>query len=176
MVIKLSRGLFFICAGIVLSFFIVGSSNAATQGEPNSSSNTYSIKAAALLGLINEDRESSGVSSLAHNSKLDISAAAKCQDMVLRKYWGHQTPDGKTFDSYIVQAGYRSYRTLGENLAIGQTGTAEVNADWLASPSHRDNILNSDFKEAGIAVCVYPNYTPDNQPALLTVMHFAEPS
>lgn len=41
---------------------------------------------------------------------------------------------------------------LGENIARGQITAKEVMEDWMASPTHRDNILRKSFDEVGIGI------------------------
>jgi uncharacterized protein YkwD len=47
--------------------------------------------------------------------------------------------------------GYR-YRVAGENLAQGFTDPQALTAAWMASPTHRANILDHDFNETGIGI------------------------
>jgi len=41
--------------------------------------------------------------------------------------------------------------TLGENLAEGQDNIEKVVVDWLESPIHCENLMNSEFKEMGLS-------------------------
>jgi uncharacterized protein YkwD len=40
---------------------------------------------------------------------------------------------------------------VGENIAMGQRTTGEAVTDWMNSPGHRANILNSSYKRTGVA-------------------------
>jgi|SRR5436190_3182582 uncharacterized protein YkwD len=42
-------------------------------------------------------------------------------------------------------------KNVGENIAMGQHTTDEAVSDWMASPGHRANILNSGYKRTGVA-------------------------
>jgi uncharacterized protein YkwD len=42
-------------------------------------------------------------------------------------------------------------KNVGENIAMGQHTTDEAVTDWMASPGHRANILNSTYKRTGVA-------------------------
>ena len=42
-------------------------------------------------------------------------------------------------------------KSVGENIAMGQHTTDEAVNDWMASPGHRANILNSSYKRTGVA-------------------------
>jgi len=46
-------------------------------------------------------------------------------------------------------------------------------ASWLASPTHRANILDPDFKEMGVAVA-FGKF--NNRDTILIVQHFGAPS
>ncbi|MBQ6437976.1 hypothetical protein IJJ12_01170, partial [bacterium] len=52
---------------------------------------------------------------------------------------------------FIAAAGYQ-YQAAGENLARDYTDEHELVAAWLASPSHRANILNTQFADTGVAI------------------------
>ena len=56
------------------------------------------------------------------------------------------------FNERIKANGYVGYRTIGENIAGGQGNIQEAITAWLASPAHCTNIMNSNFKEIGVAV------------------------
>ena len=40
----------------------------------------------------------------------------------------------------------------GENLAKGYTTAGEAVAAWMASPTHKENIMFADFRTCGIAI------------------------
>ena len=42
--------------------------------------------------------------------------------------------------------------SAGENLALGHTSAGIVVADWMNSPTHRENILSDDYLEMGIGL------------------------
>ena len=56
------------------------------------------------------------------------------------------------FNERIKANGYVGYRTIGENIAGGQSSIQEAVTAWLASPAHCTNIMNANFKEIGVAV------------------------
>jgi len=56
------------------------------------------------------------------------------------------------FNERIRANGYVGYRTIGENIAGGQSTIHEAVTAWLASPAHCTNIMNPNFKEIGVAV------------------------
>jgi len=76
---------------------------------------------------------------------------AKAQDMFAKNYWAHTAPDGTTGWSFISAAGY-NYTAAGENLAKGFYTSSAVIDGWMASPTHKENVLSPQYKDAGYAV------------------------
>ena len=58
------------------------------------------------------------------------------------------------FNERIRANGYVGYRTIGENIAGGQTTIQKALTAWLESPAHCANIMNPNFKEIGVAVVI----------------------
>lgn len=104
-----------------------------------------------IIAQTNTLRQSLGFDVLKENPVLDIAAAQKLQDMTQNQYFAHTSPAGISPWHWIEVNQYK-YTYAGENLAIGfLTAKDAVNA-WANSPSHRANLLNSNYKEIGIAV------------------------
>lgn len=117
----------------------------------NTSFAQAAYSAGTLVSMTNSARAREGLGSLSTNSKLTSAAYAKAQDMFANQYFAHTSPAGKTPWDFIIGSGY-SYTYAGENLGIGYTDTSGLFGDWMASSTHRANILNSNFREIGIAV------------------------
>lgn len=104
-----------------------------------------------VIRLTNEKRAAAGLAPLAENSILSQAAQAKGADMLNKGYWAHFAPDGTTPWSFFTNFGYR-YRYAGENLARDFSSAAAAVDAWMASPTHRENILNEKYREIGIGV------------------------
>ncbi len=104
-----------------------------------------------LLASTNAQRAAHGLSALTINSKLSDAAARKAKDMFEKNYWAHNSPAGATPWTFISSAGYR-YTVAGENLAKNFSDSQGVVNAWMASPTHRDNLLKPSYKEIGFAV------------------------
>lgn len=104
-----------------------------------------------ILQLTNEERVEEGLSPLKTNSKLMQAATLKGQDMLEHDYFAHISPTGVTPWFWMAKTGY-GYKVAGENLAIDFIEAEDVVAAWMASPSHRENMLRSDYTETGVAV------------------------
>jgi uncharacterized protein YkwD len=63
------------------------------------------------------------------------------------------------FNERIKANGYSAYSIIGENIAGGQESIDDAVTAWLASPAHCTNIMESEFKEMGVAVVVNPDST-----------------
>lgn len=104
-----------------------------------------------IIQYTNEYRLQQGKEPLVLNDDLTQAALAKAQDMFADNYWAHISPDGTEPWYFIAQSGY-NYSHAGENLARDFTDPKSVVEAWINSPSHRKNIIESDFKEIGVAV------------------------
>ena len=99
--------------------------------------------------LVNEHRKENGLKPLTISSDLSVKARIKSRDMLENNYFNHISPTyGSPFD--LMKSLGITYRTAGENIAMGyKTAEAVVNA-WMNSPSHRANILSSNYTSMGI--------------------------
>jgi uncharacterized protein YkwD len=104
-----------------------------------------------VVRLTNQKRAEAGVLPLALNSDLAKAAKAKGDDMIAKDYWAHVAPDGTQPWYFFNMVGYK-YRYAGENLAKDfSTAQSAVDA-WMASPSHKENMLSDKYDDIGIAV------------------------
>lgn len=104
-----------------------------------------------VIDLTNKEREKNGLGALVENEALDKAAALKAQNMFTENYWAHFAPSGKTPWDFIQASGYH-FTYAGENLAKNFYNSNEVVTAWMNSPTHRDNLLNANYKDIGIAV------------------------
>ena len=104
-----------------------------------------------ILILINRERVRSGLKPLKLNALLNRAAADKLADMRRRSYFGHTDPDGELPWKWLKKNGY-DYSFAGENLAIGFDSAAKQHRAWMSSPTHRENILSSEYTQTGLAI------------------------
>lgn len=109
------------------------------------------ISVVNVLDLVNDARKTNGVATLSENQRLDKIAADKLQDMVTNNYFAHTSPRGINPWFWYEKNSY-DYKYAGENLAINFMRVEDQQEAWMKSPTHRKNILNSNYKEIGIAV------------------------
>ena len=103
-----------------------------------------------LVDYANQDRDAKSYNHLAINPVLEKAAQLKANDMAEKGYFAHKSPDGKTPWYWFDQVGY-DFSYAGENLAVNFNDSVDVNTAWMNSPGHRDNIMNNNFSEVGIA-------------------------
>jgi len=111
---------------------------------------TY-VTISSLLEQTNQRRTSVGLGGLKLNEKLNKAAYLKAQDMLARQYWAHDAPDGTPPWKWLGDVSYQ-YDEAGENLAKNFSSTDGAMEAWMNSPTHKENILNSDYTEVGFAI------------------------
>ena len=87
-------------------------------------------------------------------------ARAFSNDMLVRRFFDHTTPDGVNFDARITDQYRHRVFLVGENIwfasgynpANVQRMAKEIVDDWMASPGHRENMLDPQFTHLGVGV------------------------
>lgn len=134
---------------VALSFFI--------QFAPRQSSfprvlgYSSDITVDKVLTQTNQLRGQGSLGALQYSDRLSQAAIAKGQDMFANQYWAHTSPTGREPWDFIRAVGY-GYRVAGENLARDFDTTDTMMQAWMASPTHRENIMHPRYQEIGIAV------------------------
>lgn len=106
---------------------------------------------AVLVSETNAERADISLGSLSINPVLTLAAQMKANDMALKGYFSHTTPEGYAPWYWLQRAGY-SYTYAGENLAVNFVDSTDVTKAWMNSPLHKANIVNGKYTEIGIAV------------------------
>ena len=109
-----------------------------------------------MLKQVNAQRAKNGKSALTLNQSLCASARVRAAEIAKDGCFSHTRPDGSGCFTAISDV---SYRTAGENIAMGTWGYFGVDKimdRWMNSEGHRANILNGDFSEVGFG-CVVVN-------------------
>ena len=110
-----------------------------------------------VVRLVNAERAKAGLPALTEDWQLSRVARHKSQDMRDRGYFSHQSPTyGSPYD--MMRAFGISYRTAGENIAMGQRTPAAVVSAWMNSSGHRANILSKSFTKIGVGYVASGNY------------------
>jgi uncharacterized protein YkwD len=136
---------------LLLFTFVLSQYGVHTVQEPQILGFASQISTTEVIRLTNIKRNENGLSTLKENSELDVAAKAKGQDMLSKGYWAHVSPDGTQPWDFFKAVGYK-YRYAGENLARDFSNPDAAVEAWMASPSHRENMLSDRYKEIGVAV------------------------
>lgn len=107
--------------------------------------------------LVNVERAKAGLAPLTLNWELSRVARYKSQDMKDNRYFAHNSPTYGTPFQMIRSFGL-SYRTAGENIAMGYATPAAVMNGWMNSSGHRANILNANYTQIGVGYVAEGNY------------------
>lgn len=104
-----------------------------------------------ILIYTNKERSKKSLSPLSGNKTLDKIAKQRLEDLFDNQYFAHESPVGRSATDLAKKADY-SYLLIGENLALGNfDGDQGIVSAWMDSPGHRANILNSKYRELGVA-------------------------
>lgn len=118
---------------------------------PAASVYSSAVTAENVVRLTNAAREALGLADLRVDDRLSRAATGKAEDMVVNSYFAHTSPTGVTPWSWIKGQGY-SYVYAGENLAVHLFSAEGVHEGWMASPTHRENIVSEKYTDIGVGV------------------------
>ena len=101
-------------------------------------------QAKAALDGCNAQRAAAGLGQMKWSDGLEQAAMVRAQEIVTT--WSHTRPNGS--DWWTVN----SNLMYGENLAKGYSTADSCVAAWMASPTHKANVMDGGFKTCGIAI------------------------
>lgn len=115
----------------------------------------------ATLCLLNLERAANSLPPLQEQGQLTQASTAYSQRMVAQQFFDHVSPDGGTLVDRLTAVGYLGDSVdtwaAGENIAWGTGDLATARSivqAWMNSPPHRENILDTSFREIGLGVAV----------------------
>ncbi len=107
--------------------------------------------------IVNQKRIESGLKSLVWSDQLEGVARGHSQNMADFDFFSHRGMDNKMVSDRADDAHLGKWRAIGENIAFNR-GFADPIAKavqlWLDSPSHRNNMMNENWREAAIGVAI----------------------
>ena len=110
-------------------------------GEQTVVGNVKTADAEEMFQIINSERAKAGSNALTYDYEMVDAAQQRAAEITV--VWSHTRPNGLAW--YFV-----SDRANGENLAYGQSNATSAMADLMASPDHKDNILNNNYTRVAI--------------------------
>jgi uncharacterized protein YkwD len=160
-------GLFFLIAVAMVSFSVT--KNSDNLGVENINFNRNPIgnefvmphngrAELEMIDMINNLRKKKGLKTLKYDQKLTQAARYHAADMAIENYFEHHTHNLK---DNMLQDELGTFERIGkfykgigypnsENCAAGNTGVKDTFLQWLHSPGHYANMLNSSSTHIGI--------------------------
>jgi uncharacterized protein YkwD len=125
------------------------------ENEKAASAN-YALERRAF-DIVNEQRVMKGLPPLKWNEDMARVARLHSNNMARYKFFSHTGRDGSTPQSRAKSLGVRNWYVIGENIAFNKGFRKPVEMacqHWMASPGHRENILDRGWTDAGIGVAI----------------------
>ncbi len=138
---------------------IASNPDALTVGFPACSEPIEAVAwRATVLRLVNQQRAANGLQPVTRSATLEAQATQYACELIHYDFFDHENRfTGTTLGDRAAEFGYE-YWIIGENLAAGQQTPAQAVGDWMASPCHRENVLNPAFIELGVGVRIGGTY------------------
>jgi uncharacterized protein YkwD len=110
-----------------------------------------------VFELVNRERKKNGLFPLEWNSSLAQLARNYSEQMANERFFSHFDRNGLSLEDRVELMRIKGWRKIGENLFVC-SGTNDFTGlavqKWMKSPTHKRNILDSDWTTAGIGVAV----------------------
>ena len=108
-----------------------------------------------MFNLMNQERAAAGLPPLVLEAGLTKIARTRSHQLIDQGYFAHTDPYGYSmYVELLAHFGYTSYAWAGENLAMNNYDVSEsperATKSLMNSPTHRANILATDFFRVGI--------------------------
>lgn len=129
--------------------------NAGNTHTPRDKYDEGPPDATEILELVNQERQSKGVSPLAVDERLVASAREKAEDMAVRSYLKHDNPEGVPGTELVFKRTGDLCKYGGENIQFfpGEKVTSRMVVNsWKESKPHHDGMLNGKYLLTGVYV------------------------
>ena len=107
---------------------------------------------AQIVARVNYVRVAHGLRVLRPSTQLSAAAAHHSREMARSGRFQHESPDGSSFSKRLLRF-YPRPSALGETLLwwSPDAGAAAIVDEWLASPGHREVLLDPGYRELGVS-------------------------
>jgi uncharacterized protein YkwD len=112
--------------------------------------------------IINQRRAENGLGPLEWNEEIASVARLHSENMAQNRFFSHTGLDGSMVNDRADSLGISNWRSIGENIAFNRGFKKPVESaceQWMNSASHRGNILDKRWKQAGIGMAIAPDGT-----------------
>lgn len=155
-----SGGIFPIWVKIVASYIQSGETSASSGGGGTSAGAACGaqedpVYESEVIALVNDARATQGLNPLDPQAQLSAAAEVHSQDMACNDFVDHVGSDGEKWYGRVAAQGYANSASARENIYVGDPafgGDPHGAFDWwMNSKVHRENILNPNVSEIGVA-------------------------
>ncbi len=123
------------------------------------------------MTLINEERQSQGLTPYNSQSQLQAAARSHGTDMACNGFFSHTGSDGSSVRDRVSAQGY-AWSWVGENIFAGGSASPQSAFNWwMNSAPHRANLLHTNYTDIGIGYI----YEPDSDYGGYFTAVFARP-
>ena len=127
----------------------VVSTAARRVDPPDAASSPPQSSATQMVDLVNGERARHGLSPLRWHDRVGVAASVHAADMAAQRRMQHAGSDGSDGGDRLTRAGF-AWGAWGETIGAGFVDPGTLFEAWLASPSHRRQLLG-DFDYVGVA-------------------------
>ncbi len=143
---------------LLLCMVLLGGLLATTAFAQSAAVPSLSATEREILALINEERARQSLAPLSASTTLQAASDLRAQELFAS--FSHTRPNGQSCFTALSDAGV-SYRSAGENIALGYADAPSVVTAWMNSEGHRANILNASFVHVGVSRVVQKGQAAD---------------
>ena len=108
---------------------------------------TPTVSEVDSYALMANERHDAGLQGLIADEELHYKAKAWAEEMAASDHLRH---------SVLREGVYQSWTSLGENVGVG-SDEAAVHAAFMASPSHRKNLMSTKYDRIGVGTATGPD-------------------
>lgn len=150
-----------ILSGVLSAALLLHASTFTPQGGSGQPGISHLEQVETLvLTLTNNVRRQRGLPALLPEETLRLIARQHSDDMLRRRFFSHENPDGQTPADRIALQHRRLIGATGENIWGGSSAIVPIGSHlaetimngWMSSPGHRDNILRREYTHLGVGV------------------------
>lgn len=114
-----------------------------------------------VLALQNQERARLGIPALQYDPELQNAARIRSRELCQAGVFAHTRPDGRQWNTVLIEDVPYDYLSAGENLAIVESSDPNIDLPedpdfwvdgWINSPSHYKNMIRAEYNRAGVGI------------------------
>ena len=114
-----------------------------------------------VLALQNQERARLGLPALQYDPELHNAARIRSRELCQAGVFAHTRPDGRQWNTVLIEDVPYDYLSAGENLAIVESSDPNIDLPedpdfwvdgWINSPSHYKNMVRAEYYRAAVGI------------------------